>query len=147
MKVAINSCYGGFSLSPAATVELFKRGGPVDATPLDEYWKPETSMRDSEYFGREAALRKWHEYKANPEKVKRDSLFITVFNDDETLVLNARDAERHDPLLIAVIEELGEASWGACARLKVVEIPDGTEYVIQEYDGLEHIAEKHETWG
>jgi hypothetical protein len=28
----------------------------------------------------------------------------------------------------------------------VVEIPDGTDYEISEYDGNEHIAEKHRTW-
>jgi hypothetical protein len=28
----------------------------------------------------------------------------------------------------------------------VVEIPDGIEWSIQEYDGLEWVAEKHRTW-
>jgi hypothetical protein len=30
--------------------------------------------------------------------------------------------------------------------LEIVEIPDDVEYTIEEYDGLEHIAEKHRTW-
>lgn len=44
-------------------------------------------------------------------------------------------------------EALGEAADGGCASLKVVEIPDGTDYEIGEYDGMEHVAEKHRTWG
>ena len=54
---------------------------------------------------------------------------------------------RTDPLLIQVIEKLGiEESNGGCAQLKIIEIPDGIEYEIHKYDGIEHIAEKHSTW-
>jgi hypothetical protein len=41
---------------------------------------------------------------------------------------------------------MGKQSWGAYSQLKVVEIPDGVEWEIAEYDGSEHIAEKHRTW-
>ena len=54
--------------------------------------------------------------------------------------------ERDDLILIAVVEELGEAADGGCAELKIVEIPDGVNWQIEEYDGLEHIAEVHRTW-
>ena len=33
-----------------------------------------------------------------------------------------------------------------CAELKVVEIPDGVDYIITEYDGLEQIEETHRVW-
>ncbi len=45
------------------------------------------------------------------------------------------------------VETLGEKSNGACAELKIVEIPDNVEYSIEEYDGNEHIAEVHRIWG
>lgn len=55
--------------------------------------------------------------------------------------------ERNDPKLVKVVEELGskDAS-GEHAELKIVEIPDDVEWQIEEYDGYEHIAEKHRTW-
>jgi len=49
-------------------------------------------------------------------------------------------------LLIKVIKELGEASNGRNAKLKIIEIPDDVEWEIEEYDGIEHIAEYHRTW-
>jgi hypothetical protein len=45
---------------------------------------------------------------------------------------------RHDPLLIAVIRELGERANGDCADLEIVEI-EGGQYRVTEYDGAEGI--------
>lgn len=53
---------------------------------------------------------------------------------------------RDDPLLAQVVEELGKDASGPLAQLEVVEIPDGVEYEIEDYDGIEHVAEKHRTW-
>lgn len=46
--------------------------------------------------------------------------------------------ERHNPLLIQVVEELGKKANGACAELKIVEI-DSNMYIINEYDGWESV--------
>ena len=54
--------------------------------------------------------------------------------------------ERHDPKLVDVVEKLGTKSWGFCAQLKVVEIPNGTDYYIYDYDGMETIIEKGHSW-
>lgn len=56
------------------------------------------------------------------------------------------DIPRNDPVLINVVETLGEAADGSCAELRVVEIPEGVEWEIGEYDGIEWVAEKHRTW-
>jgi hypothetical protein len=56
------------------------------------------------------------------------------------------DDARTDPTLIKVIEELGEAANGYYAKLEIVEIPDGTDWEIEEYDGKEWVAEKRRTW-
>lgn len=60
--------------------------------------------------------------------------------------LYACEIERDDPVLVAVVEELGEAAEQSLAKLKVVEVPDGVEWEISEYDGMEQVAEKHQTW-
>lgn len=152
MKVAINACYGGFSLSPEATLKLYERGVTEIATPVDEYWPPAEREEEAARYptlGYAANLAKWREYKAGmrARKGKRDSLFVTVFSPDEKYVLNAgREIKRDHPELIRLIEEMGDAVNGACAELRIVEIPDGVEFCIEEYDGNEHIAEVHRTW-
>lgn len=44
------------------------------------------------------------------------------------------------------MEQLGEAADGDYAELKVVEIPDDVQWIVEEYDGAEWVAEKHRTW-
>ena len=46
---------------------------------------------------------------------------------------------RHDPNLIAVIEKLGKDASGFCARLVIKEVPSGTPYRIDVYDGRETV--------
>jgi len=53
---------------------------------------------------------------------------------------------RDDPLLLRVVEELGDLSHGPHAKLRVVEVPDGVAWEIDDYDGNETVAEKHRTW-
>ena len=56
------------------------------------------------------------------------------------------DIRRDNPKLVECVETLGSAADGHFSMLKVVEIPDGTEYTIEEYDGIEWVAEVHNTW-
>lgn len=53
---------------------------------------------------------------------------------------------RDDSDLVAIVEKLGREADGQYASLKVVEIPEGVDWMIQDYDGVEWIAEKHRTW-
>lgn len=87
-KIAINRCYGGFTLS-------------------------------------EAGLARYVELKG--------------FSAQESEDLYSGDIERHDPILIQVLEEMGEDSWGAFAEIKIEELESGTMYIIDEYDGMENI--------
>jgi len=56
------------------------------------------------------------------------------------------DKVRVDPILVDLVELNSELYSGRSSQLKVVEIPDDVEFVIVEYDGREHIAEKHRVW-
>lgn len=53
---------------------------------------------------------------------------------------------RDCPILVAMIEEGDNNINGDYADLKVVEIPEDVDWYIEEYDGMEHVAERHRTW-
>jgi len=57
------------------------------------------------------------------------------------------DISRTDPILVAMVEEDSGLYSGGFASLQVVEIPDDVDWEISDYDGREHIAERHRTWG
>ena len=56
------------------------------------------------------------------------------------------DIRRDDKHLVQVVKELGPEANDYFASLKVVEIPADVEWVIDEYDGKEWIAEVHRRW-
>ena len=77
---------------------------------------------------------------------------LSELGDIEYLTRSGKDmtsweVERTDPILISMIEEDSETYSGQSAKLVVVEIPDNVDWHISDYDGREHIAEKHRTWG
>ena len=54
--------------------------------------------------------------------------------------------DRSNPDLVRCVETLKEDSFGRYAQLVVIEIPDDVKWHIEEYDGLEWVAEDHRTW-
>ena len=54
------------------------------------------------------------------------------------------DIPRDCPVLVEMVER-GDVD-GDYSELKVVDIPDGVNWYIEEYDGMEHVAERHRTW-
>lgn len=137
MKIVINKCYGGYSLSPKAVLWLYEKGFNEEGfiTPVEKYF-------GSTGCGKE--LSKWREYLAG----KASNVFlITIFTPDEKAVLNERPELRTHPLLIECVERLGPDADGNCAELTVIEIPDDVDWEIHEYDGVESVHEKHRIWG
>lgn len=64
-------------------------------------------------------------------------------------ILNDNKYEyRANPKLIAAIEKIGleESANQPFSSLKIVEIPDDVEWIIQNDDGREWVAEKHRRW-
>lgn len=71
------------------------------------------------------------------EYLNRTGVDIDLYSDDL----------RSDAMVISLFEEFGsERSSGGYSRLKLIEIPDDVEYTVQQYDGIEWIAEVHRTW-
>jgi len=66
---------------------------------------------------------------------------------DDIKWLTDWNVARDDEHLLLVLHELGlEASAGEYCELEITEIPDGVEWVIEENDGHEIVAEKHRIW-
>ena len=55
-----------------------------------------------------------------------------------------RNLARNDKILISMIK-IGQKQ-GYYNHIKIVEIPDDVEFVIEDYDGIEWVAEKHRIW-
>ncbi len=54
---------------------------------------------------------------------------------------------RQHPRLIAAIEKVGEdAASGSRSEVRIIDIPDGIEWEIDAYDGIETIHEAHRSW-
>ncbi|HEX7909932.1 MAG TPA: hypothetical protein VF534_17830 [Paraburkholderia sp.] len=128
MKIVINACYGGFSISKKAAEFMAERGSERARRELEEHAKP---------------LDPDDRFDAISIKYGKERTFHGYGYVDG---LEGR-YERDDPLLVAAVETLGEEAGGSYTNLKIVEIPDDVEWEIDEYDGFEHIAEKHRTWG
>jgi hypothetical protein len=124
MKIVINRCYGGFGLSHEAMMLYYQvKGIPVypDVYPEDG---DDASNQIVAYW-----------------PVKEEDRVV-----GEVFPLSVYDIERNDPALVKVVEQLGDRANGYYSELSVVEIPDDVKWMIQEYDGIEWIAEEHRTW-
>lgn len=59
---------------------------------------------------------------------------------------SVRKLTRDDKDLVEVVEELGDEASGSLSWLVIVQIPDDVEWVIEDYDGIEWVSEKHRKW-
>lgn len=56
------------------------------------------------------------------------------------------EIQRDDPALVAVVKEMGKDADGQFANLRVIKVPGDVDWYIDEYDGLEWVAENHRKW-
>jgi hypothetical protein len=150
MKVVVNKCYGGFGLSNEALDRLHELGFEGIATPIDEHFQvPDDTDEFHTKYGKAATLRANKAFRETGEFPGGGGLVDTLLSKDFKYVLwsgRLEDKQRSDPRLVALVEELGKRVNGDFANLEIVEIPDGTDYVIAEYDGFEHVEEVHRSW-
>lgn len=142
-KIVINRCFGGFGLSEAAYLRLAEYGVPIRAY-IEEKRNPETGLYEREpanagecIFDRTlSAPKTGKEFDLDAAMTKLSGRYWDCWTKEN----------RAHPLVVRVVEELGKKAGGKFSELAVVEIPDGVEWEIDEYDGNEHIAEVHRTW-
>jgi hypothetical protein len=140
-KVVINDCFGGFGLSKTA---------------CQRYWDIKGTQVWIEDDTRFASMELFTVWLVPPEKrieSKEESFYDMSMPDRidyneqySEQTWHDRDIGRDDPILIQVVEELGAIAFGRHAELRIVEVPDDANWYIEEYDGNEHVAERHRTW-
>ena len=135
-KVILNKCYGGFNVSKEGYMLYAKKKGIT----LYQY--------KQNFDNRKFIYTKTNEDNIfNHYFIKDIGDNIEITNEDyEKYSLYLNDQHREDPVLIEVVEELGEKASGRFGDLRVVEIPDDLDYVIDEYDGIETLHQKVEEW-
>lgn len=138
-KVVYNACYGGFSLSDAAVfryaelkgITLYPEIEPRSGG-LTTHWTVPAEEREKHILQGKA----WD--KASTEQRIASNAYYSAH------VIYSRDLKRDDPVLVQVVEEMGDAANGMCAKLRVADLPAGTAYRISEYDGFEGIETRDE---
>lgn len=116
-KIVYNACFGGFGLSH----EAVKRYGELKGLNLIFIKEKDFYLGlddDDDYiFG------SWYR-----DGIKDDEHYFSTY-----------DFERDDPILVQVVEELGDRANGEHARLRIAQVMEGTRYRIDEYDGNETV--------
>ena len=143
-KIVINACHGGFGLSDEAVIrynELIGRKVWLIKDDVFNYTTyslvpPEERITVGEKLF--SAPVNWHEMTMEEKQAYNEAYSKQTFND--------RNIARDDPILVQVVEEMGEKADSRYSSLSIVEIPDDVEWQIDEYDGNEWVAEKHRTW-
>ena len=124
-KVVYNACYGGFGLSKEA---------------CQRYWD---IQGQSIWF--EDALWGFTVWLVPPEERLEEREWSSVTMDEHIAYNLAyskqtwynRNVDRHDPVLVQVVEELGDKANGEYAKLAIEEVHGS--YRIDEYDGNESV--------
>lgn len=140
MKVAINTCYGGFGLSNAALKRLAKLQLGIDI-----YFYKEI---DFDIDSKKTRYEKVNDYESDCSTITTKDLGDVTDDIPNDCILSELDLleDRTNPYLIQVIEEMGEKANGPFSSLKIVEIPDDVKFEITDYDGSEVIEEVHRKW-
>lgn len=140
MKIVVNSCFGGFRLSERAVEMIMSR----KMGSCFKYAQTKYDFQDG--------FNEYVRYEERPPKpflvsyyCVRDLGHVVNRLPDE-VIWDEYGIRRDDPDLVNTVEELGERANTGVSRLEVVEIPDGVEYEIVGYDGLESIHVKHRVW-
>lgn len=153
MKVILNKCYGGFSVSSKA-YKLYAEKKGIELYPyikdISNYIsKGETIYHKTDWSDKRLnrILITWYFTKDLGETILEKRNNKSEFNElCKNYLLYIDGKYRTDPTLIEVVEKLGEKANGNFADLQVVEIPDGMIYDIDDYDGVETLNESVKVW-
>ena len=139
MKIVLNKCFGGFGLSHEAKMEIFKRKN-IEVFPYINNFSYDSDDEYTRHTGQKLGSMDFiYYFKKDPKIDKITGIYSEIdrlygIADDSSF---SSDSNRGDKDLVAVVEKLGSEASGPYASLKVVDIPDGAEWEISDYDGVE----------
>ncbi len=139
MKIVLNKCFGGFGLSHEAKMEIFKRKN-IEVFPYINNFSYDSDDEYTRHTGQKLGSMDFiYYFKKDPKIDKVTGIYSEIdrlygITDDSSF---SSDSNRGDKDLVAVVEKLGSEASGPYASLKVVDIPDGAEWEISDYDGVE----------
>lgn len=149
-KVILNKCFGGFDVSPQAYQLYAMKKGYSHLYKykwvIDSWISPWDIYSDSHFYELIDLFDSSNGYyftKYFGDKIYKDEISKEDWNN---YYLYLGTEHREDPILIEVVEELGDKASGACGKLVIVEIPDDLHYIIDDYDGIETLHEDVEVW-
>jgi len=143
MKIVLNKCYGGFGLSPKAQELYLKKIGKKAYFYKQIGYAHNNDEKHIKISTEEAQ----HNSSISISTYTKDMGEIITKHVDEFYWYERFDDDRNNKELIETIEELGTSvASGHLAKLQIVEIPDGVEWELDEYDGIESIHETHRSW-
>jgi hypothetical protein len=133
VRVVYNSCYGGFNLSREACKRYWELQGKEVWIEQDEQFKSLDMFTVWLVPPEERAVKPEPWYSAPiEERIAYNKKYSEQTWSDHNIV-------RHDPILVQVVEELGDKANGMCAKLAIEEVSG--PYRIDEYDGSESVVE------
>ena len=124
-KIVYNACYGGFSLSHEAIMRYAEIKGIT-------LYGQDGQDRGRGYSYTTVPLEEW-------ERIYEECHKERDYRRSDELTFSDRSISRTDPALVQVVEELGDAANAPHAKLLIEELPAGTLYRIDEYDGNETV--------
>ena len=83
---------------------------------------------------------------ATQDEVIKDLYHYYLDEEKEENSFAEWDIERNDPVLVEVVEQLGDLASSRYGKLKIVEVPDDVKWYIHDYDGFEKVHECHRVW-
>ena len=121
MKIAVNKCFGGFSVTREVVDKLRKKGHKI--TVIGEMYSDGSGPRKASFY---------------EENYHLSNIDFGIDGDDY-------NKHRCHTDLIEAIETTKKPS-GSMAEIEIVEIPDDVDWELDEYDGIETIREKSRSW-
>lgn len=140
MKVILNKCFGGFGIS----LEGYKLYCQKKNLPCIFYRFD--SVKDKNNIFKKVSTPNYMSYCFTYDFGETFESTVGVDDSQFEKMLYLDSSYREDATLIEVVEELGEKANGRFANLVVVDIPDGLNYVIDDYDGVETLHERVKEW-